>query len=451
MTVALLGTFDVPNYGDLLFPLLARHRLRATAVEPRAWSPVGGRPFEDADEAQPLETLPEQAPLEGVILGGGNIVHAWSASRVYAAFHPPRVAAYPELWIGGWMAARAAGAPFVWNAPGVPALPGPVAGRLLSTVAAGSDYVSVRDEVSRENLQRAGHDGAIEVVPDPAFEVDRLWSDAELDVALDTALAEAGATRPDRFLVLHASPQRSREDAATLASAFDALAIAWQARPLLLAIGPCHGDDELLRQAAGRMAGDPIVVDRPKRLVEIAACLARACGYAGASMHGGITAAAFGRPTRFVVPEGDHKFPGAVAHLAGATRLCTRWDEAGPGDDPEAEGRRTRAAVEDLRPRLDAHWERIGAALTAARRHPADPDPAATLAAALARRPGRSTDAMAALLHEMLETSVTRRHAIEQSLAAAKSRVTWLEDAWARERAARDALARGAAGGRSNA
>ena len=442
MTVALLGTFDVPNFGDLLFPLLARHRLRAAAPELLAWSPVGGRPFEDALEAQPLEALPGHAPLDGVILGGGNIVHAWSASRVYAAFDPPRVAAYPELWLGAWTAARAAGAPLTWNAPGVPATPGPVAARLLNTVASASDYVSVRDEGSRAHLRATGFEGPVDVVPDPAFEVARLWSDADLDAALQATFDEIGQDRPDRFVVLHASPQRTAEDVPALAAAFDGLAAAWAARPVLLAIGPCHGDGDLLRRVAARMASEPITVDRPRRLLEIAAFLARGCAYAGASMHGGITSAAFGRPTRFVVPAGDHKFPGVVAHLAGTARLCSRWDQAGPGPDDPSEGQRTRAAVEALSPRLDAHWRNLQDALAA--RH--DGTAASSSTAPHTAHPG--PDVLAPLLLEMLQTSVTRRHAVEESLSAAKGRIAWLEDAWTRERAARDALARGVSGGR---
>ena len=82
-------------------------------------------------------------------------------------------------------------------------------------------------------------------------------------------------------------------------------------------------------------------------------------------------------------------------------------------------------------------------------RRPSDPDPARTLCAALGASARPDAEVFAPLLLEMLQTAVVRRHGVEQSLTAAQDRIAWLEDAWSRERAARDAITRGA-GGQAN-
>src|SRR6202000_320684 len=74
LRVGVVGTFDVENYGDLLFPLIARRELaeRLGNVELIAF-PYGAKaaaewPFAVA----PVSDLPRLAPsLDGMLIGGG--------------------------------------------------------------------------------------------------------------------------------------------------------------------------------------------------------------------------------------------------------------------------------------------------------------------------------------------------------------------------------------------
>jgi len=75
--VAITGTFDVANYGDLLFPLIARHRLGSMGVEIVPVSPTTGMTvFADAMRPVGIESLiaGEQA-VDAILIGGGYIIH----------------------------------------------------------------------------------------------------------------------------------------------------------------------------------------------------------------------------------------------------------------------------------------------------------------------------------------------------------------------------------------
>src|SRR5207244_4647045 len=70
LRVAVCGTFDVQNFGDLLFPIVTARRLGD--VDLVFVSPVGGPPvWNDTVETLPLPALlADTSPFDGISLGG---------------------------------------------------------------------------------------------------------------------------------------------------------------------------------------------------------------------------------------------------------------------------------------------------------------------------------------------------------------------------------------------
>jgi hypothetical protein len=114
--IAIFGTFDVENYGDLLFPLLAQQRLAPEGMDLVAVSPTAG--VTRYRDTVPVISLAEFAKtansFDGILIGGGNIVHIRD-------FGLPGYDenAYPALWAGATAHALRHGLPVAWNAPGV--------------------------------------------------------------------------------------------------------------------------------------------------------------------------------------------------------------------------------------------------------------------------------------------------------------------------------------------
>ena len=171
VSIAIVGGFDAGNYGDALFPLLARsalrerlgRRLKLTAYGFRDLEP-GLRPYAVRD----LSRLP--AEISGhdlLLLGGGQLIRG---DRLGPAFPPasPDVHDPLGIWLVPTLTALLAGVPVAWNAPGVsPTLPQRL-DPLVATAVAGVRHLVVRDEQSSRWLAERAHAQAA-VVPDTAF------------------------------------------------------------------------------------------------------------------------------------------------------------------------------------------------------------------------------------------------------------------------------------------
>ncbi|MBK7950072.1 MAG: polysaccharide pyruvyl transferase family protein [Deltaproteobacteria bacterium] len=361
------GTFDVANYGDLLFPLILERRLGDLGPLIHV-SPVGGAP---PIAGGVTSRSPEQieGPVAGVIVGGGHLIHP-SPSPLADYRDPPARAlmAYPSLWLGAAERALEAGAPLVWNAPGLPSAFAPRAAAVLDWASGFVDYLAVRDARSATLMRQAGCDREALVVPDSGFEVASLYSAAELERAHAEAFRTRGVERRGPTLAFHANARYLRDEIPLAAARIERIAEQAGAMPVLLALGACHGDDALVRALGARLRQPALVVDRPASLCELVACIAHAEVYLGSSLHGAITALAFGVKAALVAREaGDGgKFSGLLSQHGLEAWLLRDWEAAEQrfaalrAEPPTA----WRGVAPAVAPALERHWTRVRSALT---------------------------------------------------------------------------------------
>jgi polysaccharide pyruvyl transferase WcaK-like protein len=344
MTIAQFGTFDVGNYGDLLFPLIARWR--CPEFEWIHVSPIGG-PTGFSDSASTIGFAEAMdARFDAVLVGGGNILS--SARTRLAEYAAARDTAYPSLWAGAACLASERKVPLIINAPSIMTKdPTPLERALLKAVFESSAYAAVRDGYSARIVASATRAEGPAVVPDTAFDIDSLWP----------ARDRAAAPSP-RYFVAHVNKRYMKSEAET-ARALDSIAYRLEAEARLLPIGPCHGDVQLSRAVAAEMAA-PRGTCEAKSLRDMAREIAGASLYVGSSMHGMITALCYGVPCLLVL-RGDtpmRKFIGALdASGCGSDMVCDDWSRveislaAARVMDAEARAR--------VKAGLDAHWERV--------------------------------------------------------------------------------------------
>ncbi|HEX8207672.1 MAG TPA: polysaccharide pyruvyl transferase family protein [Solirubrobacteraceae bacterium] len=381
MRLAHFGTFDVENYGDLLFPLVVARRLEGLATEIVHVSPVGGPPVWDDCVATVAPSGLDPETLDAVLVGGGNIVHAGPAGVPdYREDGLTWLLAYAGLWTEPARLAARHGIPVAWNAPGVPQPFSPRVAEVVRWAAAQSALLTVRDRHSLRRLRDAGVEEPVGVVPDTAFDVADLFTAAELDEAYARAFADRGRERPDRALAVHVNERDLGDDAAATAGVIDRLAADLDAVPVLVALGRCHGDAAVAHDVASRLEADHVVVDRLTSLREAVAILARSDAYAGSSLHGLVTALAFGRPAVAVAREQDEgrgHFSGLLQPFRLEERLVADWGATTPDLlRPHRDAAALARVAPTARAALDAHWARVTEALQAPRRKPAkDPVP----------------------------------------------------------------------------
>lgn len=428
--VALIGTFDVDNYGDHLFPRVAAHELgrRLPGAEVNAFAPFGWlhpTPLDDGRAASPLGPWsPERARQLAaahhvVVVGGGELIHLNDPmlAPVYeTTFAEMDRLAPSRFFVEGLGAEREADCPVVWHGVGVPWTPvGEAAGRLRAALA-GRPYVTVRDRHSAQRLAAAGVETPVEVVPDSALLISRIMPPASLRGRLDRLRAVGGYPPGDRVLVVQGCDLLHPHVGAVAAAV-----AGWAGEVVIVETGRCRGDGLF---AAGLQRALPGVrlwrLPEGAAVEDLAAAIAGGELFLGSSLHGAITALTYGRPFVLLNLIDDAKLDG----FGDLTELDRRVvhsavDIAGAVDaalaDPVPAG-----LVDWLQRRLDRHFDRLAeiAAERAAARPSVAADPSLDVYAV--------TDHLGRLQAE-LGAVQSRLGGVEAGLARAEARLQTLQ------------------------
>lgn len=368
--VAVVGVFDIANYGDQLFPRLAAWRLapygvHVDAVAPRASGPL--RP--DALPTRDLDwLLGSQDPLHGVLIGGGNIVYNLRLDHVGAA---PGVR-FDGRYVGAWLAACFAAAtrdvPFGFNAPGLPyPFSGETAAAALRPCLAAADVVGFRDEASRKLAAASGVETTL--TPDTAADLARMWPRASLQDPM-RALAGRVGWGGERYAAIHLRVMDRKRNAEieAAAAAVNVFCERENLRPALIVIGEDLGDGEAVRRLAPLLARPAMILDGAVGLRELAAAIAHAEVYIGGSLHGYVTAAAYDTPGVIVTAQPHRKFGGFLDWVGRPSDLTHDWSAATSRASVSLRAPRSRIIPDAVATALDAHWQAVSDMLAAPRR-----------------------------------------------------------------------------------
>jgi lipopolysaccharide transport system ATP-binding protein len=354
--VGLVGTLDVENYGDLLFPLIAQAELaeRLGRVQLHCFSYAGKTAAEWPFPVTSVTELPRLAAgLDGLLVGGGFLVRF--DKQVAPGYGPPTPAIHHPTgyWLSPALIALQHGIPLLWNTPGVQYEDLPAWGDPLMELALSqSSYLAVRDEPSRSALARFVRPDRIAVVPDtafgigrlladpPAFEFNRLREASGLNGPYIIIQGVRGQDSCYRFLKRHADRLRGY-------------------RFLALPLGPVNGDTTAFLDAD--LPGLVHLPTWPRPLV-LAELIRQASAVIGPSFHMAITALTAGVPIFSQANLQLGKFPG-LADFPGIYPLPAE-------DDPDPSGFLSRLGKAPVSPqvgaaldRLTEHWDRIAAAV----------------------------------------------------------------------------------------
>lgn len=353
--VAIFGTFDVENYGDLLFPIIAEAELtrRLGSVNLHRFSYHGKNRPEWPYAVTSLTELPHiAASLDGVLIGGGFLIRF---DKVVAHGYGPTTANihHPTgYWLTPALIAQQHGVPVMWNAPGMHCNSIPDWARPLLTMALEqSQYVRVRDGLSRDALGALTQQAEIEVLPDTAFGLPRLIDEQQPSTEFVRLREQAGLTGP--YIVIHAI-----HVVESFVKLFEDHAEAFQGYQLLVVpIGPVLGDDPSVIAARLPQAITLSFWPEPLLMAEI---LSQAQAVIGHSYHLAITALAFGVPVFCSADLTTGKYTAlaefdSLHALPDAATVDPQWFLARVGKTHPSPA--ARAAAD----RLGEHWDRVAA------------------------------------------------------------------------------------------
>lgn len=344
MKIAMFGTFDIANYGDILFPLVAEKMLsdRVPDLELRRYS---YRPKTAASWHYDVRTIGqfrEDIPdTDLILIGGGHLVHS---NRFMAASYGPTEPTIPHPYGFWWLpavAGRMAGVPVAlhgvsvedyqrWSEP------------LFRSFAESLDYANARDVRSMVRLKELGADEAT-VVPDSIFTVDRLVTRGQRTESYRRFLNDHSLTEP--YIIVQ--PSRGlRHDAGAITKLLHrATALGWSILEL-----PIFQEKQNRTGSYPHIAGvisakyDPA----PLLLTEI---IANAQGSIGISLHLSIVSTVFGVPIYRTRYEDDSKYILLNEIGSGCQFLDTNPELTEPiAPDP---------AISRFQRKLDAHYDRL--------------------------------------------------------------------------------------------
>jgi lipopolysaccharide transport system ATP-binding protein len=357
LQIALFGTFDVENYGDLLFPLIAEAELtqRLGAVKVHRFSYHARTTLDWPYTVTSLTELPRMAgELDGVLIGGGFIIRF--DKDVAPGYRPPTPAIHHPTgyWLTPALIALQHGIPLIWNAPGmdcneIPAWADP----LMQLALAHSRYITVRDEPSQAALARFVNKEPIAVMPDTAFGISRLLDERQPSVELNRLREASGLS--GQYIVVQAAPGLD----SFLSFVRRHSHLLRDFRFLALPIGPVLGDHEaILEDVLPDLIRLP-VWPHPLLLTEL---ISQAAAVVGQSYHLAITALAFGVPVFSSADLTVGKYTAlsgfeTIYPLPKETDTDPLWFVTRLGKTTP-----TRAALA-ARDQLAQHWDRVAAVI----------------------------------------------------------------------------------------
>ncbi|WP_025130219.1 polysaccharide pyruvyl transferase family protein [Pseudomonas sp. PH1b] len=361
--VGIFGTFDVANYGDLLFPIIAKAELQARLgdVQVHAFSYHDRTPPSWPYPVTSVSQLPQLIEsLDGVLIGGGFIIRF--DKLVATGYYPPTPQIHHPTgyWLSPALIALQHNVPLIWNAPGMHCNEIPTwAAPLVKLTLELSPHVQVRDALSQASLSALSEQARVEVLPDSAFGLPNLIDLQQPSIEYRQLCRQAGLSGP--YLVVHSIA--GLENFLHLWKTHSALFAQWQL--LLLPIGPVLGDHEsILGNDLPRAASLP-TWPAPLLLAEV---LAHAQGVIGHSYHLAITALVFGVPifSSANLDQGKYTalrdYPGIYPLHAGQA-IDPQWLLERLGRQPPCS--RLSAAQEQLR----HHWDQVAELIRQGRRH----------------------------------------------------------------------------------
>jgi lipopolysaccharide transport system ATP-binding protein len=348
VAVGIAGTFDVENYGDLLFPSIAAaalarrdRRIRVVPFSANGKS-VPTWPF----QVRPLEEIVASIPaLSAMLIGGGQIVRFDS---LYPIPTPSGVDLPFAYWLTPAVLAAVVGKPVFWNAVGA-SIGGPRdpwRDGLLREVLAASYFIGVRDVLSRDSLAKVAPAARIQLLPDTAFGLSRVWPLEEESVDFTNWRKSLGLKGP--YIVIQASAAAAKHRAA-IESLMESMG---EVDAVILPVCWCHGDRaEAFPELKGR-----VFLSRewltPKLTTEI---IGRAEYIVASSLHACITALSYGVPAaRVPIGWGASKFD-LLDEFSGIVSI----DRRDALFSLVRRGRQVEPRAIECADRLDRYWDEV--------------------------------------------------------------------------------------------
>ena len=322
--IAQIGTFDVENFGDLLFPDVLKIKL-GDCFDIDLFSPTGGIKCFDTVPVFPMSTFEEKCKenkYSAVIIGGGDLLRTDGTILLGENEYNKGNISSLELWVFPILIAKKYGIPVLLNAPGVTNNFNETESSLIKKVLEYVDYLNVRDTESLSSLQSIGVSNAI-IVPDTINVISSIYSPQDLDVVYNKLKNEKIIDLDEDEYYVFQHNSRMIDNPKYYSKLIEAIAhISQNNKVLFMPIGYVHSDMDVLEKLYSENIPNTFIINNKRKLspIEMISILEHSKGYIGTSMHGAIVSNSYNKPILILNSMNSKKLHG-FANITNNTKL----------------------------------------------------------------------------------------------------------------------------------
>ena len=290
--VALVGSFDVENYGDLLFPIVLENELknRINLNKIYMFSPNGGiKPFskEKIYPVKDLEKIIQEKRIDVIMIGGGNVIRI---DKFVTVEYNLSYEASCSFWQIPILLASKYNIKVVFNAPGLPVKFNGSQQRFNKFFLDKVDYISVRDEVSKENLGNNYNNKCI-VVPDTINMIPNIYSKEELSKNFNKLIKNKIIPNVSNYILLQTRKIENDEEhyISKIKELIDYITSVEKKNVVIMPIGYVHKDIDICSKLTDKNNKLLYIIDNKLNPYDMLTVIANSKGFIGSSLHGLLT------------------------------------------------------------------------------------------------------------------------------------------------------------------
>ena len=307
LKIAQIGTFEVKNYGDNLFPLILNHelsrRIKRTKID--FWGPYGGHInyknfnflIKGLIKTNHYSLL---VNYDVIIIGGGDLIrfdekvvneHYKSQIGIKYSNNFKPIKSMLIYKPGLWLRKRPI---IIWNAVGVLGGNAKKCKRLTDSV----DLLAVRGNCSKQKLLDCGVKKEISIVPDTALLIKEILEKIDLLKYGKGSMLNKSDVNKKRTLGFQCGKWFLSEGMTQkiLAKKLLNFSKKYDINIVLIPIGYCHGDLDILKQLNILSNNSFILINDSIDTIDTALLISQCDYVVASSLHANITASSFNIP-----------------------------------------------------------------------------------------------------------------------------------------------------------
>lgn len=300
--IAIIGTFDYENFGDLMFPIVFKKQLekRIELNNLFLFSPNQCQMPLNPEKTQvysidKLEQIHNEYGLHAIVFGGGDLARLDNAFAPQENYFPENTSF--DLMIYSAILANKYNIPYLWNCPGVPFEFAEDKAQIVKCLLDNfTDYASVRESRSAQILSACGCQSKIIVSPDTVLSVST-FLDKNAAGVFDKLKSEYTFLN-DGYIVFQSMINNIEDFDKIVCEQLSKICDLTKNKIVFLPIGNVHNDDVYIGEMLANYPSEQFVTfDRKLNVYEINSVLANAIGFIGTSLHGNVVSNSYKVPS----------------------------------------------------------------------------------------------------------------------------------------------------------